>query len=84
MSGDTLGTASISSPHKYAFNNQENYERSYVRLWNEINELQQDKRVIQEKLDGASELIILIEEELDVGLKLQYKTFKAYEKAKGK
>ena len=64
-----------------AFDNQENYERSYKRMWQEIDELRRDYGEQRERLNGYHDLLLRMEDEVNAGLRLRWETFKALYRA---
>ena len=68
---------------KPAFDNQENYERSYKSMWQEIYQLREQRNDLQKREDGCSDLLLRLRDEMDDGLQLRRETFAAFEAAGG-
>ena len=65
------------------FDNQENYQKSYKRLWEEIARLRlQRDRALAEQ-DAIKDLLLLLQDDLADGLRLKQKTFAALVKLGG-
>lgn len=64
-----------------AFDNQENYERSYQSMWQEIYGLRDGRDDLQKRVDACADLLLRLRDEIEAGLGLRVDTLNAFNAA---